>query len=67
MLTNFLSNAIRYSYDNSIIYVSVEKTNGRIRISVKDTGQGISTEFITKMFDRYFRIPGTKKKEPGRD
>ncbi|MDP4284359.1 MAG: ATP-binding protein [Bacteroidota bacterium] len=65
VLTNFLSNAIRYSYDNSVIYIDVENENGKIKFSVKDTGQGISPQYIDKIFDRYFRIPGTKKEGTG--
>ena len=36
-----------------------------VRFSVKDTGQGIAPQFIDKVFERYFRIPGTKKEGTG--
>lgn len=65
VLTNLLSNAIRYSYDNSIISIEVAKENNKVRFSVTDTGQGISPQYINKIFDRYFRIPGTKKEGTG--
>lgn len=65
VLTNLLSNAIRYSYDNSIITIEVAKENNKVRFSVTDTGQGISPQYINKIFDRYFRIPGTKKEGTG--
>ena len=32
-----------------------------VNFIVKDTGQGIAPQYKTKIFDRYFRIPGTKK------
>ena len=65
VLTNFISNAIRYSYDNSVIYVEVTNVNKKINFSVTDSGQGISPQYIDKIFDRYFRIPGTKKEGTG--
>jgi len=65
VLTNLISNAIRYSYDNSIIDINVETKNEKIKFSVTDTGQGIPPQFVDKIFDRYFRIPGTKKEGTG--
>lgn len=65
VLTNLLSNAIRYSYDNSIIYISAVLENNKIRFSVTDTGQGIPPQYLDKIFDRYFRIPGSKKEGTG--
>jgi len=65
VLTNLLSNAIRYSDDNSVITIEVAKENNKVRFSVTDTGQGISPQYINKIFDRYFRIPGTKKEGTG--
>jgi NtrC-family two-component system sensor histidine kinase KinB len=65
VLTNIISNAIRYSYDNSTIYLSIIAENKKVRFSVKDTGQGIDPQYKEKIFDRYFRIPGTKKEGTG--
>ncbi len=65
VLTNLISNAIRYSYDNSTIHVSIEKADKKVRFTVKDTGQGIAPQYKDKIFDRYFRVPGTKKDGTG--
>ncbi|MBK0379624.1 sensor histidine kinase [Mucilaginibacter segetis] len=65
VLTNLLSNAIRYSYEHSIIYINVTEKKQQIKFAVTDTGQGISPQYIDKVFDRYFRIPGTKKEGTG--
>lgn len=61
VLTNLISNAIRYSYENSIIYISISQINDKIQFSVRDTGQGIAPQYKEKIFDRYFKVPGTKK------
>lgn len=65
VLTNLISNAIRYSYDNSTIYLSIQQTSNQVQISVRDTGQGIAPQYKDKIFDRYFRVPGTKKEGTG--
>jgi NtrC-family two-component system sensor histidine kinase KinB len=65
VLINLISNAIRYSHENSVIYISISPTAGYTKISVKDTGQGIAPEYKYKIFDRYFRVPGTKKEGTG--
>ena len=65
VLTNLISNAIRYSYDNSIIYLTLKENKNKVQISVRDTGQGIAPQYKDKIFDRYFRVPGTKKEGTG--
>lgn len=65
VLTNLLSNAIRYSYDNATVFVNVAQVGNQIQFSVTDGGQGIPPQYIDKIFDRYFRIPGTRKEGTG--
>ncbi len=65
ILTNLISNAVRYSYENSTIFLSISTSNDMIVFSVKDTGQGIPTQFHNKIFDRYFRVPGKHKEGTG--
>ena len=65
VLINLLSNAIRYSHDNSAIFVSIHSKDKKIYFTVKDTGQGIAPEYKAKIFDRYFRVPGTHKEGTG--
>jgi signal transduction histidine kinase len=61
VLNNFLTNAIRYSSRDSNVIIEVDKKADSIQFSVKDFGKGISPEYKDKIFDRYFRIPGTKE------
>jgi PAS domain S-box-containing protein len=65
VLTNLISNAIRYSYENSKISIKTERKNNQVKFSVSDTGQGIQSQYLKKIFERYFRIPGTKKEGTG--
>ena len=65
VLSNILSNAIRYSYTNSDINLEVTLDGEWVKLSVTDHGQGIENEYQSKIFDRYFRIPGTRKEGTG--
>ncbi len=65
VLINLISNAIRYSHDNSIINLSIVVDNQYVKFMVKDSGQGIAPQYKDKVFDRYFRVPGTKKEGTG--
>ncbi len=65
ILSNLISNAIRYSYEDTLISVSAEKTDDTIRISVKDKGPGIAENYRERIFDKYFRVPGTQKEGTG--
>lgn len=65
VLTNIMSNAIRYSYDNSSILVEIKSEKNEIIISIQDFGQGIPEKYLAKIFNRYFRVPGSKKEGTG--
>lgn len=65
VLTNLISNAIRYSYENSVIYLTAKQRDNKVEISVRDTGQGIAPQYKNKIFDRYFKVPGTKMEGTG--
>ncbi|MEO6820902.1 MAG: HAMP domain-containing sensor histidine kinase, partial [Ginsengibacter sp.] len=65
VLNNLLSKAIRFSYENSEIDIKAIQMGGKINFSVIDSGQGIAPQYVEKIFDRYFRIPGTQKEGTG--
>lgn len=56
VIFNLLSNALKYSPDNTSITVSCEEENGRVIIKVRDEGRGISAEDIGNIFERFFRV-----------
>lgn len=65
VLTNLISNAIRYSYAHASVFLQAEATENRIKISVKDTGQGIALQYQPRVFERYFRVPDTLQEGSG--
>ena len=65
VLNNFLTNAIKYSSDGSAITVSIVLIDNMIQFSAKDQGTGIPGEYLPKIFDRFFKVPGSEKKGTG--
>ncbi|MEG0930742.1 MAG: ATP-binding protein [Algoriella sp.] len=65
VLSNLISNAIHYSHENAKIWITIEQTMTETLFRVKDEGIGIPIEFLPKVFDRYFRVPGTHKEGTG--
>ena len=65
IISNLLSNAVRYSYDDSSITVTAKASDLYVEIAVQDNGVGIDTKYQQKVFDKYFRVPGTEKEGTG--
>jgi signal transduction histidine kinase len=70
VITNLITNAIKYSPKGSKIIVRAEMGKNRtaqpcVRFSVKDQGSGISTDHQEHIFERFYRVPGTKKSGAG--
>ncbi|TAE47455.1 MAG: HAMP domain-containing protein [Bacteroidetes bacterium] len=57
VLINLISNAIRYSYEQSEVEVSAVQVGEMVEFSVRDHGKGISPAYQAKIFERYFRVP----------
>ena len=59
VLMNLLSNAVRYTPSGGTVTVSAQPVDGRVAISVRDTGQGIPAELRSRVFDRFVKGPGS--------
>lgn len=53
---NIVDNAIKFSHESSIIFLSLQRVDGNIEISVQDTGIGISAENLARVRDRFFQV-----------
>lgn len=59
VLVNLLTNAIRYSPENGTIILKCDARNGKAIFSVEDFGPGIEKQYISRLFDKFFQVPGT--------
>jgi signal transduction histidine kinase len=59
VLVNLLTNAIRYSPENGQVLVKCTTDNGSVSISVADKGPGIDNKYLSRIFEKFFQVPGT--------
>lgn len=56
IIYNLLSNAVKFTPEGGKISMSAKRTNGNIEIRVQDSGVGIASENLTKIFEGFFRV-----------
>ncbi len=65
VLTNLVSNAIKYSPDGGRVKVTVTASNKEATIAVEDEGQGIPAEDLPRIFDRFYRVDKARSRQAG--
>lgn len=64
MLTNLIDNAIKFNREGGTVTVEHER-NGTDRISVTDTGEGISPQHLDRLFERFYRVDRARSRDLG--
>jgi two-component system sensor histidine kinase QseC len=59
MIRNLVDNAIRYSPPGAIVKIAVSTELGTVRLSVDDSGPGVSSADMARMGERFFRVVGS--------
>jgi len=59
VMVNLLSNAIRYAPEQSKIIINVTQKTDSLEFSVQDFGKGVDSQYADKIFDKFFRVPGS--------
>jgi signal transduction histidine kinase len=57
VLFNLLDNSLKYCSDNPEINIRVEQKTSAVVLTIGDNGPGIPKEYISKVFDKFFRVP----------
>ena len=60
LLNNLIDNALLYTPADGRVTVSVSTTHQGVMLAVEDTGQGIPLAERERVFDRFYRVLGTK-------
>jgi PAS domain S-box-containing protein len=63
VVTNLLSNALKYSEPETPIRVAATRVDGSVQLSVSDEGAGIAPEDLPQLFERFYRASGSQKTE----
>lgn len=62
---NLFENAIRYTAPSGVVTVTSVLQEGGVRISVTDTGTGIASEHLARVFERFYRVDPSRSREQG--
>jgi signal transduction histidine kinase len=55
VLSNLLSNALRYTPRGGTVRVGATAANGHVRLVVRDSGPGIAADLLPHVFDRFYK------------
>jgi PAS domain S-box-containing protein len=64
-LTNLISNAVKFSPPDGEVVIAAERVSGAIRLSIRDQGSGIPTEFRSRIFQKFAQADGAQNKKTG--
>jgi two-component system sensor histidine kinase SenX3 len=65
LVRNLVDNAIRYSADGAKVLVEVSSESGEAVIRVTDTGIGIPSRDLSRIFERFYRVDRARSRETG--
>jgi NtrC-family two-component system sensor histidine kinase KinB len=57
VFANLLSNALKYTQPGGKVTVRANADEDRVHFSVSDTGKGIPAEYLSRIFEQFFRVP----------
>jgi len=65
VITNLVSNAIKFSPRDSEIILSAENTGESVRINVRDYGPGIPDDYKDRIFEKFVQVDATDQRQRG--
>ena len=66
VLTNLTGNALQYTPEGGRVTISAKRiNNNEIQISIRDTGIGIPPEYLSHIFDRFYRVDKSRSRQAG--
>ena len=63
VLTNILDNALRHTPEGGRIILSAKELNEQVELAIQDTGPGLKTEDLDRIFDRFYRMDASRQRD----
>lgn len=60
VLQNLIDNALNYTPENGKVQIKMQEHSRYVNVSVTNTGEGIASDELPKIFDRYYKVENTK-------
>ncbi|MFT7486117.1 MAG: two-component system phosphate regulon sensor histidine kinase PhoR [Candidatus Paceibacteria bacterium] len=64
-LSNLISNAVRYSPNGAVVWLSARCAANEVRLEVKDHGPGIPPQDLDRIFERFYRVDKARSRNLG--
>jgi two-component system phosphate regulon sensor histidine kinase PhoR len=64
MLTNLIDNGIKFNHENGVVVISHEN-GARDKILVQDDGDGIPSQHLERLFERFYRVDRARSRDIG--
>jgi two-component system phosphate regulon sensor histidine kinase PhoR len=65
ILSNLIDNAIKYASRGAKVTLSAAERDGEVRIAVADTGPGIASRHLPRLFERFYRVDRGRSRDVG--
>jgi len=65
VLTNLIGNALRHTPEGGRVTIDARRDDGHVRVSVRDTGEGIADEDVPHVFERFYRGEKSRSRAGG--
>jgi len=65
VLSNLIDNALRYTPADGTVKIDLHRQPDKVRVVVSDTGNGISQEELPRIFERFYRVEKSRRRNSG--
>ncbi|MEW6431809.1 MAG: ATP-binding protein [Myxococcota bacterium] len=65
IVLNLVDNAVKYTPPNGHVWVSAQRRDGNVELSVRDDGPGIEPKHLPRIFERFYRVDKGRSRDMG--
>ena len=64
-MVNLLANAVKFNQPDGQVHIETKHENGQISILISDTGVGIPSKDLPRIFERFYRVDKARSRQVG--